>query len=164
MRCEKQEQKLNNIILCGYKAAGKTTLGRKIAEKTGRHFVDTDDLISKNNRKFYLEVGLEAFREIEKQVIAALHEFQNSVIATGGGAVLDPSNVIVLKKLGPLIYLRVPKEELKRRLLALDPLPGILDPADPEGSFEKMHQARVGLYESVADHIVDSEEQLWAIL
>jgi shikimate kinase len=154
---------LNNIILIGYKSAGKTTLGKKIAEKTGRHFIDTDDLIAKNNREFYLAVGPEAFREIEKEVIRALAEFQNSVIATGGGVVLDPENVIILKKLGKLFYLRVEKEELKRRLL-IDPLPAILDPEHPEESFEKMYQSRQRLYEEIADYRIDTEEQIWEFL
>jgi shikimate kinase len=84
---------LSNIILCGYKSCGKTTLGKKISEKTGMHFIDTDDLVAKNCRQLYLH-SVEAFREIEKEVIAALADFQNSVIATGGGSILAPENVV----------------------------------------------------------------------
>lgn len=154
---------MNNIILIGYKSSGKTTLGKKIAEKTGRHFIDTDDLIAKNNREFYLAVGPTAFREIEKEVIRALAEFQNSVIATGGGTILDPENVIILKKLGKLFYLEVAKEELKKRLL-IDPLPAILDPENPEASFEKMYHERKSIYESVADFKVEDEAEIWELL
>jgi shikimate kinase len=152
----------SNIILCGFKSSGKTTLGKKISEKTGLHFIDTDDLVSQNCRALYLH-SVEAFRDIEREVIAALADFQNCVIATGGGAILDPANVKILKALGKIFYLRVPKEELKKRIL-IDPLPAFLDPSDPEGSFEQMYQERLGIYESIADHIVDSEEQLWASL
>ncbi len=155
---------MNNIILCGYKSSGKTTLAKKIAEKTGLHCIDTDDLIAKNNRKFYLEVGPEVFREIEKEVIKALVGFENCVIATGGGVVLDPENIVLLKKLGKIFYLRVPKEELKRRLLLMETLPGILDPLDPEGSFERMYESRVDLYEKAADYIIDSEENIWGLI
>jgi shikimate kinase len=153
---------LNNIILCGFKACGKSTLAKKSAEKTGLHYIDTDHLVSKNCRALYLH-SVEAFRDIEKEVVAALQDFQNAVIATGGGTILDPDNVAILKKLGTLFYLRVPKEELKKRLL-VDPLPAILDPADPEGSFEKMYHERAPLYESVADHIIDNEDEIWPLL
>jgi shikimate kinase len=151
-----------NIILCGFKSSGKTTLGKKIAEKTGLHFIDTDELVSKNCRALYLH-SVEAFFEIEKAVIAALGDFQNCIIATGGGSILDPENVLVLKKLGTIFFLRVPKEELKKRIL-VHPLPAFLDPSDLEGSFEKMYQDRIGIYESIADHIVDSEEELFSLL
>lgn len=154
---------MNNIILIGFKSAGKTTLGKKIAERMNLHFIDTDDLIAKNNREFYLQFGPAAFREIEKEVIRALAEFQNTVIATGGGVILDPENIAILKKLGKLIYLQVEKEELKRRLF-IEPLPAILDPENPEASFEKMYQERLRLYEQAADFTVAREEDLWELL
>ncbi|MBS0649123.1 MAG: AAA family ATPase [Verrucomicrobia bacterium] len=153
---------MSNIILIGFKSSGKTTLGKKIAEKTGRHFIDTDELVSKNCRALYLQ-GPEAFREIEKEVIRALADFQNTVIATGGGAIIDPENAMALKNLGKLIYLQVEKEELKRRLL-VEPFPAFLDPQNPEVSFEKMYQERLGLYEQAADFIVAHEEDLWELL
>ena len=152
---------MNNIILCGYKSCGKTTLGKKISEKTGMHFIDTDDLVSKNCRQLYLH-SAEAFREIEKDVIAALIDFQNSVIATGGSSVLAPENVTLLKKLGKIFYLRVPKEIIKERLLS-GQLPAFLDPNRPEESFEEMYASRKDLYEQIADHIIDHEDQIWSL-
>lgn len=126
------------------------------------HFIDTDDLVSKNCRQLYLH-SVEAFREIEKEVIAALVDFQNSVIATGGGSVLAPENVAVLKKLGKIFYLRVPKEVIKERLLS-GTLPAFLDPDRPEESFEEMYESRKDLYEKVADHIIDHEDQIWPLI
>lgn len=142
---------MSNIILCGYKSCGKTTLGKKIAEKTGMHFIDTDDLCHHNYSH--------SFREVEKQVIAALADFQNCVIATGGGSVLDPENVAIFKKLGKIIYLRVPKEIIKHRLLS-GRLPTFLDPTRPEESFEEMYESRKELYETIADQIIDAESDL----
>jgi shikimate kinase len=153
---------LSNIILCGFKACGKSTLGKIISEKTGMHFIDTDDLVSKNCRQLYFH-SAEAFCEIEKDVIAALIDFQNSVIATGGGSVLAPENVIVLKKLGKIFYLRVPKEVIKQRLLSGE-LPAFLDPNRPEESFEEMYASRKDLYEQIADHIIDHEDQIWSLI
>jgi len=149
---------LNNIILCGYKSCGKTTLGKKISEKTGLHFIDTDDLCHHS----YLD-SPDDFYEIEKKVIAALVDFQNCVIATGGGSVLAPENVAIFKKLGKIFYLRVPKEIIKERLL-YGRLPTFLEPHRPEESFEEMYASRKDLYEQIADHIIDHEDQIWPLI
>lgn len=146
--------------MCGYKSCGKTTLGKKIAEKTGRHFIDTDELVFKNGGQLH---SVKAFREIEKEVIAALVDFQNCVIATGGGSVLATENISILKKLGKIFYVRVPKAIIKERLLS-ESLPTFLDPSCPEESFEEMYESRKDLYERIADHIVDSEEELFLYL
>ena len=141
---------MNNIILIGFKCSGKTTLGKKMAEETGRHFIDTDALIKVPFSP------IDVFRRAERQVIFALQEFQNCIIATGGGTVLDPDNVVILKKMGKLYYLRVDKEELKRRIFS-EPLPTFFDPARPEESFEEMYAEREGVYEAVADEILVNE-------
>lgn len=117
----------------------------------GFHFIDTDVLISNNCHDLY-ETDPFAFRRLEKQVIAALLEFHSCVIATGGGAILDSNNVAVLKRLGKIIYLRVEKEIIKKRLFEGE-LPAFLDPHDPEGSFEKMYTERAPLYEQIANEV-----------
>lgn len=141
--------------MCGFKSSGKSTLARKIAARTGLHYIDTDHLIGSDYP--YLQDNPVPFREQEKKVIAALQEFQHCVIATGGGAILDRDNVAVLKKLGKIFYLKVGKEELKQRLLK-DPLPAILDRDNPEASFEKMYQERELLYASIADVVLQGSE------
>jgi shikimate kinase len=142
---------LNNIILIGFKSCGKTTYGQKLAKEMGFHFIDTDVLISNNCHDLY-ETDPFAFRRLEKQVIAALLEFHSCVIATGGGAILDSNNVAVLKRLGKIIYLRVEKEIIKKRLFEGE-LPAFLDPHDPEGSFEKMYTESAPLYEQIANEV-----------
>lgn len=149
---------MSNIILCGFKSCGKTTLGKKISETIGLHFIDTDDLCHHS----YLH-SPEAFPELEKKVIAALVDFQNSVIATGGGSILAPENVAIFKKLGKIFYLRVPKETIKERLLS-GRLPTFLDPNHPEESFEEMYSSRKDLYEQIADQIIDHEDQIWSFI
>ncbi len=118
----------------------------------GYHFIDTDDLITTNCHLLYKQ-SEELFRQLEKQVIGAIEEFHSSVIATGGGSILDPDNVAVFKKMGKIIYLQVEKEELRRRIFA-NPLPAFLDPANPESSFEKMYAEREPLYRQIADEIL----------
>lgn len=151
---------MNNIILIGFKRSGKTDFGKKLAAKLQRPFIDTDDLISHNCRQFYKDIGEESFRLLEKKTIFALTPIQKSVIATGGGTILDPDNISMLKKMGTLIYIHVPKKELKKRLFK-KPLPAFLDGEDLEGSFEKMYEARLPLFEKIADKTVSSQKQLW---
>jgi shikimate kinase len=157
------ELKLSNIILCGFKSCGKTTLGKKLADRLGRHFIDTDQLVSSNCQAVYLEEGPEVFRAMEKQVIAALTEFHNCVIATGGGSMLDPDNVVIFKKLGRILYLRIEKDELKRRIFS-DELPAYFNPLEPEESFEQMVQSRLGIFEAIADDVISNEEEAWAAI
>jgi shikimate kinase len=148
----------NNLILCGFKSSGKTTLARTISIEKGLRFIDTDLLIDQH----YVRENPALFRAQEKKVIAALQGVQNCVIATGGGVVLEPDNVKILKQLGSIIYLKVCKETLKQRLLQV-PLPLILDPRDPEGSFEQMYLEREPLYSAIADQIVEYPTFLFKI-
>jgi len=72
--------------------------------------------------------------------------------------ILDPQNAALLAKLGQLVYLKVSKETLKKRILHGE-LPAFLDPADPEGSFEKMVRERQGMYEKIPALTVDLEKK-----
>ena len=134
---------MNNLILCGFKRSGKTTYGKLIAQELHRCFIDTDDLIP-------CAFGDPVFREFEKRAIFSISHIRNSVIATGGGCILDPDNVTLLKKIGKIIYLKVPKEILKHRMLQ-HPLPQFLDRNNLEESFEKMYATRLPIYENIAD-------------
>jgi shikimate kinase len=135
---------LNNLILCGFKRAGKTTYGKLIAQELHRPFIDTDELIP-------CAFSDPVFREFEKRAIFSIAHIRNSVIATGGGCILDPDNIALLKKMGKVIYLQVPKEILKHRMLQ-HPLPRFLDRNNLEESFEKMYAHRLPIYENIADY------------
>ena len=102
-------ERKNNFILIGFKRAGKTTLGRKMAAHWGLKFIDTDDLIAPDCRLFFEENGEEAFRAKERSVIQNLRGIQHTIIATGGGAVLDKESAAHLKQLGRIFYLFVDK-------------------------------------------------------
>ena len=98
-----------NIILTGFMGTGKTTAGRVLAKNLGWEFIDTDDLIErqagKSIRDIFKDDGEDVFRGLERQVAAGIREFQNHVVATGGGIVLDPVNMQNLGKSGLLILL-----------------------------------------------------------
>jgi shikimate kinase len=154
---------LNNLILCGFKRSGKSSLGRELAEEAGFHFIDTDALIASDCRKFFLDLGAGVFRRYEKKIIYSIQHVERSVIATGGGTVLDPENIDILKHLGKIVYLQVDKDELSRRLLQ-PPLPAFFSPDNPKQSFEEMYHERAPIYEKIADIIVRTKSELWAVM
>ncbi|MBI4676651.1 MAG: 3-dehydroquinate synthase [Elusimicrobia bacterium] len=109
----------DNIYLLGFMASGKTSVGRALARRLGRRFLDTDDLIERRSRRgirrIMAEDGEEAFRRIEEAAVAAAAREGGTVVAVGGGAALRPSNVRVLRKSGTVVFLEAPLSVLARR-------------------------------------------------
>ena len=103
------ESSKKNIILIGYRSAGKTAVGRRLAEKLKLHFYDTDNLVCRRRGKSVSEIvaesGWEGFRREERIAIKGLTFETGCVIALGGGAVMDPVNLEVLKTKGVFIWL-----------------------------------------------------------
>ena len=93
-----------NIILIGFRGTGKTTIGKMLAQRLGKEFVDADEYLEQKEGKtvkdIFAEGGEKLFREIETQIIAELCLLDNRVVATGGGAILREENVRALKKGG----------------------------------------------------------------
>jgi len=153
------------LILIGFKACGKTSVGRALAQKIQTPFVDTDQLLEAQYAKetgqalgcpaIFREVGEQAFRALEKQVVASLATTGPAVIATGGGVVLEPENMRVLRRLGTVIYLSASYETLLHRLQARA-LPAYLD--DLETGFQKIFQHRQSLYRKLSDRILDVDQ------
>ena len=99
----------DNIILTGFMGTGKTTVGRLLAERLGREFVDTDDLIVARAGRPIADIfnddGETRFREWEAQVAGELAGRRGLVIATGGRLMLDPDNAAALGATGPVLCL-----------------------------------------------------------
>jgi shikimate kinase len=155
-----------NLILFGFKSCGKTTLGKIIAVRMGRPFLDTDRLVEtlyytrtgekKNYRDIFKTLGVDGFRELESDVAQQLKTAKNTIISLGGGLILNARNAALLAKFGQLVYLKLSKESLKTRILRRE-LPAYLDPLDPEGSFEQMYMQRLQIYEKLPSLVVDLE-------
>jgi shikimate kinase len=108
-----------NVILIGYRGSGKSTLGRSLASRMKRRFVDTDDLIESKEGQISDIVksrGWDYFRAMEKKVIEEISKEDNLVIALGGGAVLDPDNLVNLERNGLIIWLKADREMLRKRM------------------------------------------------
>ncbi|MBN1822562.1 MAG: shikimate kinase [Prolixibacteraceae bacterium] len=109
------------IYLIGYMGCGKSTLGRKLANKLNIPFVDMDHYIEERNYKtvpqIFAEDGEEAFRLKEQKALHELSEFTNVVIATGGGAPCFFDNMELMNKSGKTIYLNIDPKILAYRLM-----------------------------------------------
>ena len=108
-----------NLILCGMMGAGKTTIGIKIAEYTGRRWYDTDGVIVDRHGKIadiFEYYGETHFRKLETEIVKELSQKDNLVISTGGGLVLKNENNALLKENGKIVFLRASIETLAERL------------------------------------------------
>ena len=109
----------DNVILTGFMGTGKTSLGKMLAVKLGRPFVDIDKKIEDEAKlsitKIFERFGEKYFRELEKSAVRELSERRGLVIATGGGTVKDEENLRLLKSSGIVICLTTEPEEIFRR-------------------------------------------------
>ncbi|MDP2794234.1 MAG: shikimate kinase [Sulfurisoma sp.] len=148
-----------NLCLVGMMGAGKTTVGRQLAKKLGRRFVDADHEIEAQTGVsiptiFEIE-GEAGFRRREAETIEALTRESGLVLATGGGAVLDPANRRRLGESGLVVYLRVLPLALYERTRHDRNRP-LLQVADPLAKLEELFAQRDPLYREVADVVVDT--------
>jgi shikimate kinase len=109
-----------NIILMGYRCTGKTSAGLGLAERMGLPFYDTDALVEHMTQRTVAQIiaaqGWQAFRDAESEVIRRLSGTDRSVIALGGGAVLDAGNVECLKRGGLFVWLFAAPETIAARM------------------------------------------------
>ncbi|MBO4570623.1 MAG: hypothetical protein J5699_01695 [Bacteroidales bacterium] len=113
---EKVLRSKRNIVLTGMPSSGKSTMGRMLSERTGMRFIDTDLMIAASAGRSIPEIfeseGETGFRLRESQVIRELSGLNGAIIATGGGAVLDPANVSRLKRNGTIYLIARDPERL----------------------------------------------------
>lgn len=145
------------IVLVGMPGAGKSTLGVLLAKATTKDFVDTDVIIQLRANQSLQDIvdnsGYLTLRQLEEVVLLDL-EVEQHVIATGGSVVYSEKGMAHLKSLGPIVYLKVSLEELKRRVKDL-PSRGIA--AIPGQTLEDLYEERVPLYERYADIVVSCD-------
>ena len=156
-----------SIFLVGMMGAGKTTIGRALAQRLGRPFVDTDRVLVERcgvpvATIFEIE-GEEGFRRRESAVLAECAADAGRVVATGGGAVLDPANRAVMRERGTVIYLRARLESLWERTRHDTSRPLLATP-DPRGRLAEILEARDPLYREAAHLVVDTGAQSAATL
>ncbi len=147
---------MDNLILIGMPASGKSAAGKRIAAKLGWSFADGDDLIRAAEKRTLPEIiaerGTEGFLETESRVLCAL-SCDKTVIATGGSAVYSPSAMAHLKRLGKVVYFKIGAEELARRIPDLAARGVVM--RGGIATLEALSREREPLYARYADVTVD---------
>jgi shikimate kinase len=148
-----------NLFLVGLPGAGKSTLGRQIARRLHKRFVDAD--VELEHRLgvsiptvFEIE-GESGFRDREEATIADLTQLSDIVLATGGGAVLRENNRVLLTANGTVLYLHASPVTLWERVRHSRNRP-LLQTDDPLGRLHELYTFRDPLYRAVANHVVES--------
>lgn len=165
-----------NIILCGGKYAGKTTLGKMLAAQYGLAFYDTDHLLLTNFNQLstaaaaatkpvmdiselYRILGVDRFREAEAKIIGELaithNNTSHSIIALGGGTPLSAQIAPVLRSLGKVVYLYREQQQLWQRLQNAPSLPAYFSTMPDQDHFAEFFIARDQQYRAIADLTVD---------
>ena len=140
--------------------AGKTTLGRQLARRLAKRFLDADHELESRlgvtiATIFEIE-GEAAFRDREEAIIDELTRLSGVVLATGGGAVMRPQTRARLRANGTVLYLHAQPEMLWQRLRNSRNRP-MLHAADPRNRLVELYQLRDPLYREVADHVIESD-------
>ncbi|MBQ7913273.1 MAG: shikimate kinase [Clostridia bacterium] len=152
-----------NLILSGMMGSGKTTVGIKIAERTGRSWVDTDGLIEARHGKIsdiFEKYGEAHFRALERNAVQELSEKDGLIISTGGGLVLRAENVDMLKQNGKIVFLRAGLETLSKRLSADGTRPLLQSKTESVNArIAKLLAERTPVYEQTADYVVDVDKK-----
>jgi shikimate kinase len=149
-----------NLFLVGLMGAGKTTLGRQLARRLDKRFIDADHELEARlgvsiPTIFEIE-GETGFRDREEAVIDELTRMTGVVLATGGGAVLRAASRSRLKANGTVLYLHAEPETLWQRLRNSRHRP-MLQAADPRNRLVELYQLRDPLYREVASHVIESD-------
>jgi shikimate kinase len=146
------------VVLVGTMGAGKTTVGRRLAESWGVAFRDTDDdVVAAEGRSvsdIFVDSGEEHFRALERAAVAEALRTHDGVLALGGGAVLDPSTRELLAG-HRVVFLRVGLSDAASRVGLGVSRPLLL--GNVRGRIKQLIDERAPVYESVATHVVDTD-------
>ena len=152
----------NNIALIGYMGTGKTAVGQLLAEKLGRQFLEMDWLIEQKAGKSIPEIfrqdGETAFRELEIETAKEVANQKNTVIACGGGLVLNQINIDRLRESSTIVYLTASPEVILKRVLNEGETRPLLNTPDKMGDIEELLRFRKPFYEQAADIQIDTSK------
>ncbi len=147
-------QQRSNIVLVGPMGSGKSAVGKQLARDLELDFVDSDAEIEKRTgvdiAYIFEKEGEAGFRVREREIIGELAQRQGIVLATGGGAVLEPDNRRLLSEMGSIVYLETTIEQQLERTRHTRHRPLLLD-RDPETVLTELMEIRAPLYEEVSD-------------
>lgn len=148
-----------NIVLIGFMGCGKSSIGRRLAARLGHEFLDSDELIAaaagKSISEIFAEEGEERFRERETEALRGVLGSTSIVLATGGGAVLSPSNREILRAIGTTVWLHADPGTLFERASRSRKRP-LLEVENPRTTFNALLESRLQVYGEAADLKIDA--------
>lgn len=151
----------SNVALIGFMGAGKSAVGRALASRTNRTFVETDSLVEQRAGMSIAEIfsrfGEEWFRELESEIISRVTQMTDAVISCGGGAVLREQNVAALKESSIVVFLDVAPETVLQRIGSGSRIRPLLDEPDRESRVRHLIGIRQPVYLSAADIVVQTD-------
>jgi shikimate kinase len=150
-----------NIILIGYRGTGKSSVGKVLAERLNREVISTDAEVVRRAHLPVPEIvkrfGWEHFRDLESEVCRDLAGKESLIIDTGGGAILRPQNVEVLKISGWLVWLTASGPTIVRRIGTDTQRPSLTGTKSFTEEVEEVLREREPKYQAAADHTISTE-------
>jgi len=150
-----------NIVLIGMRGSGKTTIAHLLSRQLQCKMLDTDKEIESHEKmrsgKIINKFGIKFFREKEKALLRKIHP-QNTIIATGGGIVLDLENRKILKKMGVIVYLFARPKILAKRIGNPETRPLLTNSKTMEDDQKILFKERNMIYKNLADHVINTEK------
>lgn len=143
-------------------ATGKTAVGKALAKKLGMKYVSTDDLVEKRSgmkiSKIFERFGEKHFRNLETQALQSIKRKKNIILSCGGGIVIKPRNLKLLKSLGTVIWLKADPETVDSRLgdIKKRPLLNIADKGGRIAAIRKMLRSRSKYYKNASNTSINT--------
>ena len=148
-----------NIVLIGFMGSGKSSVGRMLASKLGRRFVDTDQIVVRKNGTDIAELfktrGEAFFRDEERRALESLQAADRCVVATGGGIVIRPENTALLQELGFVVWLTASEGVIFDRVSRNAKRP-LLQTGNLRETISQLLALRNPLYQSAAQFTLDT--------
>jgi shikimate kinase len=152
-----------NIVLIGYRGAGKSAVGRRLVAQLGRTLVSTDAEVVKRAHRTIPEIvakeGWEYFRDLESDICRELANRDQLVIDTGGGAILRPQNVEALKKNGTVFWLEASVETITKRIGRDTQRPSLTGTKSFVDEIQDVLRERTPKYQAAADHVIATDDR-----
>jgi shikimate kinase len=151
---------MKNIYLVGFMATGKSAVGKELARQKKMRFLDLDQFIEEREKREIVEIfaqdGEAYFRRLEKENLTEISGMQDCVVSCGGGIVIDPANIRMMKASGVIICLSATAKVILERTRKSRNRP-LLNVADPEEKIASLLKARAPYY-AQADKTIDTSK------